>query len=82
MGYDVSQIDISSIRLNGTVPALGKPTEIGDHDNDGVPDLMVKFHRTMVQDVLTVGEEIEVTITGEVSGIIFEGSDTIRVISK
>ena len=79
-GYDVSQIDIASIRLNGTVPALGKPTEIGDYDNDGLPDLMVKFHRTAVQDALAVGEEVEVTITGVVNGIIFEGSDTIRVI--
>jgi murein DD-endopeptidase MepM/ murein hydrolase activator NlpD len=81
-GYDVSQIDISSIRLNDIVPALGKPTGIGDHDNDGIPDLMVKFHRTMVQDVLTIGGEIEVAITGEVDGIGFEGSDTIsRVIT-
>jgi len=79
-GYDVGQIDISSIRLNGTVPALGKPTEIGDYDNDGVPDLMVKFDRAAVQDALTMGEEVEVTITGEVAGIGFEGSDTIRVI--
>jgi len=80
-GYDVSQIDIFSIRLNGTVPALGKPTEIGDYDDDGVPDLMVKFHRTMVQDALTLGEEVGVTITGEVNGIIFVGSDAIRVIT-
>ena len=79
-GYDVGQIDISSIRLNGTVPALGKPTEVGDYDNDGIPDLMVKFHRTMVQDALTVGDEVEVTITGEIDGITFIGSDYIRVI--
>jgi PKD repeat protein len=80
-GYDVSQIDVSSIRLNCTVPALGKPTEIGDYDDDGVPDLMVKFHRTMVQDALTTGEGVGVTITGEVNGIIFEGGDAIRVIT-
>ncbi|MCK4267073.1 MAG: hypothetical protein KAX31_07305, partial [Thermoplasmata archaeon] len=80
-GYNVSQIDISSIRLNGILPALGKPTEIGDYDNDSIPDLMVKFHRTMVQDILAVGEEVGVTITGEVNGTIFEGGDTIRVIT-
>jgi len=82
MGYDISQIDISSIRLNGTVPALTKLTEVGDYDSDGVPDLMVKLHRTAVQDALTVGEAVKVIITGEVSGIIFEGSDTIRVIGR
>ena len=81
-GYDISQIDIFSIRLNGTVPALTKPTKVGDHDNDGVPDLMVKFNRAAVQNTLTVGEEVKVTITGEVAGIAFEGSDTIRVIDR
>ena len=81
-GYDVSQIDISSITLNGTVSALVKPTEIGDYDKDTVPDLMVKFDGAAVQDALTVGEEVEVTITGEVAGIGFEGSDIIRVINN
>ncbi len=80
--YDVSQIDISSIRLNDTVPALGKPTGIGDYDSDGAPDLMVKFDKAAVNGILTAGEEVEVTITGEIAGIGFEGSDTIiRVIT-
>lgn len=81
-GYDVSQIDISSIRLNGTVPALAKPTQVGDYDRDGIPDLMVKFGRAAIGGILTAGEQVEITITGEVAGIGFEGSDTIRVISK
>jgi len=81
-GYDVSQIDISSIRLNSTIAALPKPTDVGDHDGDAIPDLMVKFDRAAVQDALTVGEEVEVTITGEVAGIGFEGGHTInRVIT-
>ena len=79
LGYGVDEIDISSIRLNGTVPALPKPTEVGDHDGDGVPDLMVKFDRAAVQDILAAGEEVEITITGEVSGITLKGSDSIRV---
>lgn len=81
-GYDVSQIDISSIRLNGTVPALAKPTQIGDYDKDSVADLMVKFDRAAVKGLLTPGSQVEITVTGEVAGIAFEGSDTIRVISK
>jgi hypothetical protein len=80
--YDVSQIDISSIRLNGTIPALDWPTEIGDYDGNGIPDLMVKFDRAAVQSVLTVGEQVQITITGEVGGIAFEGWDTIRVIDQ
>ena len=81
-GFDVRQIDISSIRLNGTVPALAKPTQVGDYDKDGIPDLMVKFSRAAVKSLLTPGDQVEITITGEVVGIGFEGTDTIRVISS
>ena len=81
-GYDVSQIDISSISLNGTIPALTKPIEVGDYDSDGIPDLMVKFDGAAVKGILTPGGQVEITITGEVAGIGFDGSDTIRVISR
>ena len=70
------------LKLNDEVSALSKPTEIGDYDNDGTPDLMVKFDGAAVQDILDVGDEVEVTISGEVGGITFEGSDTIRVMSN
>ncbi len=81
-GYDVKQIDIASIRLNGSVPALTKPTQVGDYDKDGVPDLMVKFNGDAVRSKLTAGSQVIVTITGKVAGISFEGSDIIRVIQK
>jgi len=81
-GYDVRQIDISSIKFNGIVPALPKPTKVGDHDKDGIPDLMVKFSGAAVQSLLTPGDQIEITVTGEVAGIAFEGTDTIRVTNK
>ncbi|MFC1925912.1 WD40/YVTN/BNR-like repeat-containing protein [Chloroflexota bacterium] len=81
-GYDIDQVDISSIMLNDTVPAEAKPTKVGDYDNDGVPDLMVRFDGSLVRDILTAGDEIEITIAGEVAGVGFEGSDTIRVINK
>lgn len=81
-GYDVNQIDITSIRLNDTVPALARPTRISDYDKDSVPDLMVKFDRAAMKNLLTPGSQVEITITGEVAGVGFEGSDTIRVISK
>lgn len=79
-GYDISQIDAASIKLNGIVPALAKPTEVDDYDSDGIADLMVKFDRTSVQDILTVGKQVEVAITGAVAAICFECSDSIRVI--
>jgi len=84
-GFDVSQIDVSSIMVNNLVPALVKPTGIGDYDKDGTPDLMVKFKRDMVQSVLSPGEGISIVISGQVfhngSYFDFEGKDTIEVIN-
>ena len=79
-GFYVEDIEVDTILLNDKVPALLEPTEIGDYDGDGIPDLMVKFDRAAVQDVLVVGEQVEITITGKVAGTFFEGIDIIRVI--
>jgi hypothetical protein len=80
-GYDVSNIDVNTVLLNDQVHAKDHPTEIGDNDNDGIADLMVKFDRSAVQEILEVGEEVEVTVTGDLTdGPPFEGSDLIRVI--
>jgi len=82
-GYDVSQIDVSSIKLNDTVSALTKPTEIGDYDGDGMPDLMVKFDRASVM-ALFAGKSVPgsyvIKVTGTVGGTCFKGTDTITVI--
>lgn len=79
-GYDVEVIDVASIMLNGTVAAEEWPATIGDYNNNGIPDLMVKFDGTAVQDVIAVGESVEITVTGEIDGIQLMGTDTIRVI--
>lgn len=81
-GFDVADIDVNTILLNNTIFAESEPTEIGDYDDDGIPDLMVKFDRSAVQEILEVGDEVEIVITGEVAGEYFEGSDTIRVKDK
>jgi len=61
-GHDVEDIDIgtiaiTSIAMNGEeanviedIPAEAHPTEVGDYDGDGIPDLMVKFDRGSVQE--------------------------------
>jgi hypothetical protein len=82
-GYDVSDINVSTIMLNGTVPAELRPTAIGDYDSDGVPDLMVKFNRTAVSELMLSQSikygNVTLTITGELyDGTTFEGSDVIR----
>ena len=81
--YDVEDIDVSSIKLNGQVPAESRPTGVGDYDDDGIAELMVKFDRSAIQEILEAGDEVEITVTGELNDDTkFEGSDTIRVISK
>jgi outer membrane protein assembly factor BamB len=91
---DVSDIDVASIRLNGTLKTVG-PSEVGDHDEDGVPDLMVKFDRqaliAMLKESVAPPAEVELTVTGEMTlepdayqfeanSLAFEGRDNIRVI--
>jgi DNA-binding beta-propeller fold protein YncE len=81
VGYDVNDIDIESIMLGGVIPAETKPTGIGDYDNDVIPDLMVKFNRSAVIDLLPVGDTIYVMIYGTLGdGTPFIGTDVIRVI--
>lgn len=84
--HEVADIDVFTIWLEDLIPAELRPTEIGDYDTDGIPDLMVKFDRQVVLDYLAGmgvndGDHVELTLTGEVGETPFEGSDTITVIS-
>lgn len=88
-GFDVNNINVSSILLNNTVPAtLSAPVIIGDYNNNGTPDLMIKFDRRAVIDLITPNYEFtaktgtaELTLTGRLNdGYIFQGIDTIKVI--
>ncbi len=80
-GYDTADIDVSTVMLNGAIPAQLHSTQIGDYDADGVFDLMVKFNRLDLIATLESGEVV-LSIIGEVNGISFEGTDTIRVIGE
>jgi parallel beta-helix repeat protein len=80
-GHDVADIDISTVRLEGEVQAEARPTQVGDSDDDEIPDLMVKFDRSAVQGLLEVGD-VELTVTGTVGLVNFQGSDTARVITS
>lgn len=85
-GLDVEDIDVSAVALEGDIFLEGvlfaelHPTEIGDYDGDGVPDLMVKFDRSAVQELVSVGGNVELTVIGKWGPAPFRGSDTIRVI--
>lgn len=88
-GYYVEDVDIDSVTLTKINDDLLDPplytvgsSAIGDYDDDGIPDLMVKFDRQELIPLLEVGDA-ELTVAGElIDGTIFEGTDTIRVIDK
>jgi hypothetical protein len=79
-GFDVAEISAISVYLNGAVQAEENPASIGDFDDDGILDLMLKFNRSEVNAIITEGEAVEITITGELnSGQPFQGSCFIKV---
>jgi hypothetical protein len=80
VGYKAADIDVSSIRLEGTIPGELRPSAVGDQDRDGIPDLIVKFKRSDVINLLPNGDHVPVHVTGKVGTATFDGVDIIRVI--
>lgn len=82
-GYDVKNIDVSTILLNNIIPAEPHPIKIGDYDADGIPDLMVKFDKSAVSSLIKPGEKaVTFMISGEVNGVSFIGFDVVKVVGK
>jgi hypothetical protein len=73
--YDVNNIDISSVRLEDSIPAVKGEVEGNT--------LMVKFNRNTLQSLIDSmgGEpnEVELSVTGKVSNMGFRGFDLIGV---
>ena len=89
--YDPNLIDLASIKLNGTVPAVTDPKHdfvskpkvyITDIDHDKVPEPLVKFDVESVKDYLYAGDNV-LTVSGALVGWPtvpdFAGSDSIRI---
>jgi hypothetical protein len=89
-GGDPRDIVADSVLLNDTLHpenntkygfVVNESSYIMDHDGDGVEERMFKFERSEVQAIVTVGENVNLTVTLQfVDGSEFSGSDTIRVI--
>jgi len=81
-GYRASDIDLSSIRLNGAILVDSS----GPIETQG-QKMIVKFERSsvalLIQKALGAGGSkfitVTLTVTGQISGTPFQGSDTIRV---
>lgn len=81
-GYNVADIDVSTVMLEGTISAEDHPTALGDYDGDGIADLMVKFNcQALIERLVGTTGEVTLTVSGELNdGPAFAGSDTILVI--
>ncbi|KPJ72282.1 hypothetical protein AMJ52_06820, partial [candidate division TA06 bacterium DG_78] len=76
-GYSVEDIDTSTVALTAIdaesiEPPLYRedPTGIGDEDEDGIPDLMVKFDRQDLIEILIERDKkgyVELTVGGELA---------------
>lgn len=78
-GLSLEDIDASTIRLDGEGSPAGTVTAEGDVDEDGIPDLEVRFPAA---DVLRIrggaGAGREIVVTGMLrSGIVFEARKTL-----
>ena len=79
-GYLVEDINVSTLLFNRTVPAEEHPTVIGDYDRDGTADLMVKFDRRQVQSILSPGDNVMVSVTGQLyNTTAIRGMTSLRV---
>jgi hypothetical protein len=91
-GFNVRDINVSSILLNDTIRAKPEPKAVGHHDGDRISDLIVKFDRAKVTEYILANVNltklykerfmrITLTITGNFNdGTPFQGSDTIKII--
>ena len=90
-GNDASEIDASTVLLEGIIPAVtdtkydfvtDASEYLIDNDGDGTLERLVKFDRAEVQSLL-ISETAKLSVTGVLSnGKPFEGSDTIKVIDN
>ncbi len=91
--YDVNNIDLSTIAINSLIGNSCDPEytqvsdtnftpQVGDRDEDLIPDLTVKFDRQLLISNLCV-DDVSIQIEGDLTtGEHFVGTDSIRVIDR
>ena len=82
-GLPVNDIEVSTLRLNDTFSLEKKQFFIGDYDDDGIPDMMVKFSRREASRIFQSNEEVKLTVSGKFkNGLLFEGSCSLNISRK
>lgn len=78
-GLPLEDIDRTTLRLDGGGPSAGAVTAEGDVDEDGVPDLEVRFPAADVPRIGEVAGAVrELVVTGKLkSGLVFEARKTL-----
>ncbi|HET9233700.1 MAG TPA: Ig-like domain-containing protein, partial [Candidatus Eisenbacteria bacterium] len=71
---------LSTVRLNGTVPADTQTSAVLDHNLDGILECQVRFDRVAVQALIPPGDPVQVAVTGQVDGRTFAGYDSVKVL--
>jgi hypothetical protein len=78
-GLDPHDIDISSVSIAGQLFANPTPISYEDSNGDGILELVVKFDRQAFLALVPEGDDVPVTVTGEVHDQTwFTGTDHIR----
>jgi hypothetical protein len=64
-GLDINQLDISTVKLvvDGHTAVSVSHASVSDYNNNGIPDLTLKFDRQLVTEAIDTGT-VEVAITG------------------
>ena len=79
--FSPTDIDVSTVRLAGSVAADPKFAVAGGFNSDGKPVLELRFSRPALDPLLAVGMN-QLEVTGSlVTGQAFKGSDEVRVIN-
>jgi hypothetical protein len=90
-GLDVQNIDVNTVKIRSLkimgaepvefeLPVESQPTELGDYDNDGLPDLMVKFSRADLRQAIGGPAEVQITAEGVHADTPFCGTETVAAI--
>jgi hypothetical protein len=66
--YDLAGVALSTLRLNRASPADPSTHTLGDVDQDGIPDLTLKFDLDRLRPTLDEGNPVTVVLTGELEG--------------
>ena len=78
--FPISDVELMTVRLNGTVPADSASAKWGDAKKDSIPALTVKFARDAVAALLTRGLN-RIEVSGSLkTGEIFQGFADVRVL--